>query len=92
MRIRNGLLILSLTLAGCTLAPPKPQIPKTVTIVVTKYVPVPEQLTKPCPIAEPKSREVEEALQVAHARKLSLQDCNSQLDQIRTLPPPQQKQ
>jgi hypothetical protein len=88
MRWRCGLLIL-VVVAGCAPVAPKP--PKIVEVPVTVYVPVPPELTEPVAIALPKSRTVDEAVRVARERRASLEQCNGQLEQIRTLKPPSQE-
>jgi len=76
-----------LALAGCPLDAPRPAVvtPRVVTQTVTKYVAVPAELTAACPIEQPKLRTVAEAVRVAAARRESLEQCNRQLDQIRSL-------
>lgn len=89
--IRSILLLLAccilLALFGCAeqVKPITPVTPQVVTTTVTKYVQVPAQLTQPCPIEQPLSRTVAEAVRVARARKDALIQCNHQLDQIRSL-------
>lgn len=79
------ILVVLLVLPAC--APTKPTVvtPKVVTQTVTKYVSVPAELTAACPIEQPKLRTVAEAVRVAAARRESLEQCNRQLDQIRSL-------
>lgn len=78
-----------LALFGCTeqVKPITPVTPQVVTTTVTKYVQVPSELTQPCPIEQPLSRTVAEAVRVARARKDALVACNKQLDAIRNLGP-----
>lgn len=87
MSSRYGILIFAVLLVGCQAK--TPQI-KEVFVPVYKYVAVPEQYTAPLDIAEPEATKecgpldtVCELRQVAHKRKLSLQQCNKQLGQIR---------
>jgi hypothetical protein len=54
-------------------------------VPVVRYVPVPDKLTAPCPITEPNDRTVGEAVRVARARRAALEQCNSQLDGIRSI-------
>lgn len=73
-----------MTLAGCQSAgevAPQPA-PEVIHVPVTTYAPVPEKLTRPCPIAR---GELDEVVIVARKRKASLEQCNSQLDAIRAL-------
>lgn len=87
MRRRIRLLTLILvagTLAACKSNPPV-QPPKVVQTVVTRIVPVPEELTTPCVIAQPQSNTVGEAVRVARERRAALQKCNAKLEEIRNL-------
>lgn len=86
MSRRYGLLILVLALVGCKTA--APQIHETY-IPVYKYIAVPAQYTAHVDIAMPMVTEecgpldtVCEMRQVAYKRKLGLQQCNKQLDEI----------
>ncbi|GAA0721403.1 Rz1-like lysis system protein LysC [Dokdonella soli] len=81
MRCCIGLLILAL--AACAPAPVKP--PQVVQVTVTKYVPVPADLTAPCPIAKPAANTVQEAVRVARERRASIEKCNGQLEAIQAL-------
>ncbi|PXV60900.1 hypothetical protein SAMN04487785_1136 [Dyella jiangningensis] len=74
-----------LALFGCAPVKQEPVTPHVVTQTVTKYVSVPDDLTTPCPIDQPKARTVAEAVRVARARKDALITCNKQLDAIRSL-------
>jgi hypothetical protein len=84
MPIRHAVLIATLLgLAGCETAPVQPQLPKTVYVEVDKFVPLDPSLLKDCPIEQPQSRRVSEAVRVANARKLALQKCNADKAAIR---------
>lgn len=87
MRFPHRLLTIAVMAGLCACTPTKPDvvIPQIVTQTVTKYVPVPVQLTEACPIEKPKQRTVGEAVRVAKARRDALEQCNRQLDQIRQL-------
>lgn len=88
MSIRHALLIAALlVLAGCQSAPVQPQLPKTVYIEVDKFVPLDASLLQDCPIEQPQSRQVSEAVRVANARKLALQRCNEDKAAIRAAQP-----
>lgn len=79
MRILIAFALLALT--ACT-----PQVRyKTVPVKVTQYVAIPDDWTRPCPIAEPQNDTVAEAVSVAHARKVSLLQCNADKAAIRKL-------
>lgn len=83
MRCRIGLLIVVASLAGCQ--PPVVKPPKVVQTTVKQIVPVPDELTKPCPIAMPQANTVAEAVRIARERRDALVKCNSRLQEIRAL-------
>lgn len=72
-------------LAGCSETVKPVPVPQVVRVQVPVYVPIPAELTKDCPIAEATSLMVEEAVRVANARKVSLQNCNADKAAIRAL-------
>ena len=89
MRFRYGLLIALVTVAGCQKAvKPDYTVPKTVTVVVKQYIPIPSELTAHCTKAMPQDKTVKEAVRVARSRGASLDNCNAQLDKIVNLPAP----
>ena len=61
------LLILTVLLCACHMET-KPQIPETVTVVVTKYKPLPTWATDPLPLPQPKDDTVESHLKSENAR------------------------
>lgn len=75
----------ALALAGCQTAPERVIVPEEVYITVDRYVAVPAELTRPCPVHELAGRTVEDVVEAANARKLALEACNEQLRQIRGL-------
>jgi hypothetical protein len=79
-------------LAGCPETVKPVAVPQVVRVQVPVYVPIPAELTQDCPIAEPTSLKVEEAVRVANARKVALQNCNADKAALRALgnPPPNQ--
>lgn len=79
---RISLIALAL-LAGCATKPIQP--PKVVEVVVEKIVPVPAKLTEPCQSIEAKDRSVGEAVRLANARKLALEECSGRMSKIRGL-------
>jgi hypothetical protein len=82
---------LAIILTACALAacvPVKPNAPQVVTVTVDHYVAIPQELTQPCPIAEPVTHTGAEALTIAKQRRASLETCNDQLTQIRSLGTP----
>lgn len=87
MSVNQRLLMLALGLAlsacGTNKGLVKP--PEKVYITVEKPVSVPEALTQPCHIEEPKELTVAEAVRVAKARKTSLEKCNQDKAAIRKL-------
>lgn len=75
-----------LLLAACASRQPVlPEVPKTVTVVVEKYVTVPEDLTAACPEYAPREQSYNEAKRLALVRLESIQACNKQLERIRAL-------
>lgn len=82
--MRTAAVVLMLALAGCKTAPTV-QVPEVVRVTVREYVPVPDELTRPCPIEQPKAQTYGEAIRLANVRKAALVACNGQLDAIRSL-------
>lgn len=74
-----------LLLTACATRPIQP--PKVVEVVVTKIVPVPDELTEPCKQHAPQAKTVAEAIRIANARKLALDECSARMAQIRKLVP-----
>jgi hypothetical protein len=72
-------------LAGCDEAVKPVPVPQVVRVEVPVYMPIPAELTQDCPIAEAASLQVEEAVRVANARKVSLQNCNADKAALRAL-------
>lgn len=80
-RLLLGLLSLAL-LAGCK------SIPKVEVVEVpgpTRYVVIPDEMTRPCPIERPANASPLEAVRVAKARKDALEACNRSLARIRAI-------
>lgn len=75
-------------LAGCQPQVKTVTVPQVVRVQVPVYVPIPAELTQKCPIAEPTSLKVEEVVRVANARKVALQNCNTDKAAIRDLGAP----
>lgn len=84
MRRHAGLLIVAL-LSGCAGAGVQCPIPKTVTLTVTKYVPLDLSVTEHLPIEQrdPTDKTCGEAVRVAKVRASTIEQCNIRLDQIR---------
>jgi hypothetical protein len=81
MRLALGLLIL---LAGCAgrETKPDPGAGDAVELPVTKFLPIDAALLVPCAIA---TGPLSQVVEVARARRESLETCNGQLDAIRKL-------
>jgi hypothetical protein len=75
-------------LSGCAETVKTLPMPQVVRVQVPMYVPIPAELTQDCPIAEPTSLKVEEAVRVANARKVALQNCNADKAALRSLAQP----
>jgi hypothetical protein len=82
MSIRPFVLIGLVLLVGCA---KQSVVPSVVKVPIVQYVAVPTELTKPCPVTEPTDRTVGEAVRIARARRAALEQCNAQLDGIRSL-------
>lgn len=82
----GGFIVLAL-LTGCgekdLIVPEKP--PQIVRVPVTKYVPLPAELTAPCDDVEPREQTYGEALRLANARKEIIAKCNRDKARIRAL-------
>jgi hypothetical protein len=63
-------------LSACATQQTQCPLPQTVTVTVTKYVPIDDSLVQPCPISEPADRSVAERVRVAEERRESLVNCN----------------
>lgn len=81
--------LILLALAGCKSAPEaRPFVaPTIVEVPVTEYVPLPEELTRPCPVPAIKGRTVGDVVEASNARKIALDRCNAQLRAIREVQP-----
>lgn len=85
--MRPLLLIAILLLAGCKTCPDRPQVPEIVKVPVRTTVPVPAELTTPCPVARAESRTVEAVVSAYNANVETLESCaNRKLQEIRALP------
>lgn len=83
--MRAIVVVACLLLTACGTRPIKP--PKVVEVIVTKIVPVPAELTEPCKQHAPQAKTVAEAVRIANARKLALDECSARMAQIRNLTP-----
>lgn len=78
-----------LLLAGCRSAPEaRPFVaPEIIRVPVARFVPLPDELTRPCAVPALAGRTVGDVVQASNARKLALARCNAQLRAIRDLQP-----
>ncbi|MEA9605718.1 hypothetical protein QY702_04450 [Xanthomonas campestris pv. plantaginis] len=80
-------LILALALAGCAgRVATKPTVPHVVYVPVVKTVPVPAELTKPCPPKRVQERTVEQVVNAYNANVPVQDDCDKRMREIRELP------
>jgi len=84
---RPALIVAALVLAGCNHNPPLPEPPKIVRVPVTKFVPLNEALTADCASVPKQSNSYGEAIRLANARKLALEECTKRMRDIRALQP-----
>lgn len=77
--------MLVLLLAGCKSAPTARLFvaPEVVEVPVTRYVDLPAEMTRECPINRPASRKVGDVVTAYNRNVVSLQRCNAQLKAIR---------
>jgi len=77
--------VAALLLAGCNTCPER--LPEVVKVPVRVTVPVPAELSAPCPVARAEDRRVESLVNAYNANIVSLEDCaNRKLAEIRALP------
>lgn len=76
--------IVALLLAGCQTCPER--LPEVVKVPVRVTVPVPAELSAPCPVARAESRTVEAVVSAYNANVEHLEACNRKLGEIRALP------
>lgn len=84
MRRHSAVLILAAVLAGC--ANDRPTPPKVVYVEIEKIVPVPKELTEPCPVQKVKKRSVEALVNAYNANTPIHEDCDKRMKRIRELP------
>lgn len=75
----------ALLASACTHQNLKIDPPKTVQVEVTKFVPVPHELTEQCALYAPTEQTYAEAKRLALLRLESLQECNARMARIRSL-------
>lgn len=84
--MRYSIALIVLALAGCQNAKPTPPpIPTVVEVTVTKYVPVPVELTADCQDDTPKAQVYAEAKRLAIIRHEYLTECTQRMRKIRSL-------
>ena len=77
--------MIALLLAACGRENLRVPPPRIVQVEVTKYVPVPDELTAPCTLYAPAEQTYAEAKRLALVRLESLKECNGRLARIRAL-------
>lgn len=84
---RHSAALMLLAMAGCASAPPPaPEpVPTLIKVPVTRYVPVPAELTEPCPIKRATERTVEAVVSAYNANVSALEACNADKAAIRKL-------
>ena len=85
--MRMTALIVAGVLAGCSgnRKPDPPVVPQVVEVVVTKYVPVPAELTADCQNSAPREQVYAEAKRLAIVRGEYLEECTQRMRKIRAL-------
>ena len=85
-RSLQALILASVLLAGCgPVKPAPPVIPQIVTQTVTKYVPVPAELSAPCHVTERASNKVKDVVDAFNGRGDDLKECSRRMSAIRSL-------
>lgn len=85
MRHSVAVIALALLVVGCGRENLRVDPPKIVQVEVTKFVPVPDELTEPCTVYAPAEQTYAEAKRLALLRLESLNDCNARMARIRAL-------
>lgn len=80
-----ALIFAALSAAGCKSTPERVVVPEIVKVPVREYVPVPDELTRDCPITKATSRTVEAVVSAYNANITSLESCNADKAAIRKL-------
>ncbi|WP_019303623.1 Rz1-like lysis system protein LysC [Xanthomonas oryzae] len=86
-RLRLAVLVLVLVLAGCTEKTVKPTVPTMVRVQVPQYVPLPDALTRPCPVVRAKGRTVEAVVSAYNTNVSTQTECDKRMARIRALQP-----
>ena len=85
MRHSVAVTAVALLATACTHQNLKVDPPKIVQVEVTKFVPVPDELTEPCTVYAPAEQTYAEAKRLALLRLESLNECNARMARIRAL-------
>ena len=81
------LILVALAVAGCSHNPPLPDVPKIVRVPVETFVTLPAPLIADCADVPKKANTYGEAVRLANARKLALEECTKRMRDIRALQP-----
>lgn len=85
----QGLIVCAIALAGCQAQPKRDVVtPQVVTVPVTKYVPVPEELTVDCHKSERASNLIRDVVDAYNARGDDIDECTRRMRKIRALGQP----
>lgn len=87
MPIRTLALILPLLLVGCSPFVKRVEVPVVQYVEVVKYVELPEEHLRACPITHGLDRSVKEYVRVANTNTPALEQCARQIEAIRKLQP-----
>lgn len=85
MRLALAVIASAMLLTACGKQNLRIDPPKIVQVEVTKFVPVPAELTEPCTLYAPAEQTYAEAKRLALVRLESLKECNGRLARIRAL-------
>lgn len=92
MTARSPLLLALLAgaITGCTgnRKPDPPVVPQVVEVAVTRYVPIPAELTADCHASAPQEQTYAEAKRLALVRAEALEECTARMRKIRALGTP----
>lgn len=85
------LILAAVMLAGCSstsrIFQREPTVPVVEKVEVVKYIPLPAEHLKPCPVTHGKDRSVKEYVRVANTNTPALVQCARQIEAIRKLQP-----
>jgi hypothetical protein len=82
----QGLIVCAIALAGCQAQPKRDVVtPQVVTVPVTKYVPIPAELTVDCYKTQRASNLVGDVVDAYNARGDDIDECSRRMRRIRDL-------